>query len=149
MAHFSKISETNVVLNVVVVSDNDCLDINGLESETVGQEFLENCANWPKHLWIQTSINTYENKHALGGTPFRGNYGMTGSEWDPTNNIFWQAKPHASWVKNISKAKWESPIGDAPAITSEQENDTENRHFYLWNEETQVWDYGTSPVKTL
>ena len=118
MAHFSKISETNVVLNVVVVSDNDCLDINGLESETVGQEFLENCA-------------------------------MTGSEWDPTNNIFWQAKPHASWVKNISKAKWESPIGDAPAITSEQENDTENRHFYLWNEETQVWDYGTSPVKTL
>ncbi len=31
------------------------------------------------------------------------------------NEIFWPKKPYASWVKNTTDARWQSPIGDAPA----------------------------------
>ena len=34
---------------------------------------------------------------------------------------FGPKKPYPSWVKNTSTASWESPIGPAPALTEEQE----------------------------
>ena len=51
---------------------------------------------------------------------FRGNYAGIGYEWDEDNQIFWPKKPYASWVKNTTTASWDSPIGDAPALTAEQ-----------------------------
>ena len=36
-------------------------------------------------------------------------------------NIFWPKKPYASWVKDTTTASWKSPIGDAPALTAEQD----------------------------
>ena len=52
-------------------------------------------------------------------------------------------KPHASWVKNTTTASWQSPIGDAPALTAEQEAQNEadtHMWFYNWNEDNQSWD---------
>jgi len=143
MAHFAKISEENEVLTVLTVNNEDVLNNEGVETESVGQAYLEKHNNWPANLWIQTSYNTHQNTHKLGGTPFRGNYAGVGKIWDSENQIFLPPKPHTSWVKNVSEARWQSPIGDAPELTEEQVSQNianTNSWIYSWNETNQVWD---------
>ena len=118
------------------------LNADGVEEEAVGQAYLEQHNNWPAHLWIQTSYNTVQNTHKLDGTPFRGNYAGTGFTWNEDDQIFWVENPYPSWVKHNASACWKSPIGDAPALTAEQESqNTAGTHQvrYLWNEENQSW----------
>jgi len=143
MAHFAKISEENIVLNVLTVNNSDILDDNGVESELIGQKYLEKHNNWPAEKWIQTSYNTFENIHKEGKVPFRGNYAGIGFIWDSNNQIFWPPKPYDSWVKDLLKAKWKSPIGYEPEFTEEQKNQNYiGTHFwnYIWNEANQTWD---------
>jgi len=143
MAHFAKLGTNGKVIQVLTLDNKDMLNADGVEDETVGQQYLERHNNWPAQMWIQTSYNTSNNQHKLGGTPFRGNYAGIGHTWDEDNQIFWPKKPFASWVKLISEARWQSPIGDAPELTQEQKNQNEaNTHwwFYSWNEENQSWD---------
>ncbi len=143
MAHFAKISEDNRVLTVNAVDDGNAA------SEAKGQAFLERVHGWPEHLWKQTSYNTVANTHKLGGTPFRGNYAGIGYTWDEANQIFWPQKPHESWTQNIAEARWQSPIGDAPAITAEQDAENEaNTHTWLyeWDEAANQADNSTGWV---
>tara|TARA_Y100001951_G_C11215635_1_gene225628 strand:+ start:115 stop:738 length:624 start_codon:yes stop_codon:yes gene_type:complete len=147
MAHFAKIGENKKVIAVLTLDNKDVLNADGVEQEAVGQAYLEKHNNWPAQMWIQTSYNTSGNTHKLGGTPFRGNYAGIGQEWDEANNIFWHRKPYASWVKNTSTAQWQSPIGDAPAFSAEQQNQNEadtHRWIYIWNEDNQSWDLDNS-----
>ncbi len=137
MAHFAKISEENIVLQVLTLADKDCQNAEGVETESVGQAYLETHNNWPANLWIQTSYNTQANQHLNGGTPFRGNFAGIGGTWDSENNIFWHPKQYASWVKNTTTASWESPLGAKPTLTTEQINENKD---YLWNETGQSWD---------
>ena len=148
MAHFAKIGMNGKVLQVVTVDNNDLMDSNNVEDERVGQQYLQLHSNWPAELWIQTSYNTLNNQHSLGGTALRGNYAGIGYIWDEENNIFWPKKPYPSWVKNLTTAAWESPIGDAPALTAEQLADESNVYHYSWNEENQTWDLGTSAPRS-
>jgi|TARA_R100001480_G_C4621596_1_gene166489 hypothetical protein len=145
MAHYAKISEENQVLQVLALDDKDNTNDANVEVESLGQQYLETHNNWPAHLWIKTSYNTYENTHREGGTPFRGNYATIGGEWDNTNQIFWPEKPFPSWEKDISNAKWKAPI-DAPALTAEQQaaNDAETAAWvYQWNENAYQEDNTT------
>jgi len=94
-------------------------------------------------MWIQTSYNTAGGTHKDGGTAFRGNYAGIGYTWDEDDQIFWPKKPYASWVKHIESASWKSPIGDAPALTAEQESQRQtgtHNWNYEWNESGQTWD---------
>ena len=144
MAHFAKISDANLVLQVLTLDDKDTLNEAGAETESVGQAYLEQHNNWPAHLWIQTSYNTIANTHTEGGTPFRGNYAAIGMTWDSSNNIFWASQPFPSWSKNTTTAQWESPAGPEPSLTAEQQNQNEAKtHLweYTWNESTQAWDF--------
>ena len=136
MAHFAKLGANGKV-------NTDMLNADGVEDEAVGQQYLELHNNWPAQMWIQTSYNTIQNTHKLGGTPFRGNYAGIGFIWDEDNNIFWSKKPYASWVKDIATASWKSPIGDAPELTEEEK--TANK-YYVWNEEGQSWDLTDPPA---
>ena len=138
MAHFAKISDTSKVLSVHVVNDSDCLNADGVEDETVGQQYLERHNNWPAEKWIQTSYNTSGGTHKDGGTPLRGNYAGIGKIWDEDNNIFYVKKPYASWVLNTTTASWHSPIGDAPDDLTDEEKAANTR--YVWNEAGQSWD---------
>lgn len=142
MAHFAKISEQNEVLDIVKFGDDSLIfDENGVESETVGQQYLESNHNWPSHLWIKTSYNTINNTHRLGGTPYRGNYACIGGTWDSANNIFWHPKPFASWVKNTQEARWQSPLGDAPVISNQEISD--GSYEYVWDEDAYQADNTT------
>jgi len=137
MAHFAKIGMNGKVLQVLTLDNKNMLNADGVEDETVGQQYLEQHNNWAREMWIQTSYNTHKNKHKLGGTPFRGNYAGIGYTWDEDNQIFWSKKPYPSWIKDLTTASWKSPIGDAPELTQEQKN---NNFHYQWNEENQTWD---------
>ena len=143
MAHFAKLGANGKVIQVLTLDNKDMLNADGVEDESVGQQYLELHNNWPAQMWIQTSYNTQANQHRDGGTPFRGNYAGVGYVWDEDNNIFWPKKPYASWVKNTTTASWDSPIGAAPALTAEQQSQNEagtHRWNYVWNEEGQSWD---------
>ena len=137
MAHFAKLGANGKVIQVLTLDNKDMLNADGVEDESVGQQYLETHNNWPAQMWIQTSYNTVGNQHKNGGTAFRGNYAGIGYEWDEDNNIFWPKKPYASWVKNTTTARWDSPIGDAPALTAEQTSQNEagtHRWGYSWDE---------------
>jgi len=143
MAHFAKLGANGKVIAVLTLDNKDMLNADGVEDESVGQQYLERHNNWPAQMWIQTSYNTSAGTHKLGGTPLRGNYAGIGMIWDEDNNLFYGKKPHASWVLNTTDAQWHSPIGDAPALTAEQQAQNEadtHRWGYTWNEAGQSWD---------
>jgi hypothetical protein len=77
MAHFAQLDENNVVLQVIVVSNNDILDENGMESESVGIAFCKNLLGEDTQ-WVQTSYN--------GNT--RGGFAGVGGSYDSVNNVF-------------------------------------------------------------
>ena len=121
------------------------LNADGIEDEGVGQQYLERHNNWPAQMWIQTSYNTSQNTHSSGDNSkaFRGNYAGIGYTWDEDDQIFWPKKPYPSWVKNMTTAGWDSPIGDAPALTAEQSSQNQaatHLWVYDWNEDNQSWD---------
>jgi hypothetical protein len=149
MAHFAKLGANGKVIQVLTLDNKDMLNADGIEDESVGQQYLETHNNWPAQMWIQTSYNTTSNTHRKGGTPFRGNYAGIGYEWDEDNNIFWPKKPYTSWVKNPTTATWESPIGPAPTLTAEQEaqntpadanTPATHQWHYAWDETNQSWN---------
>ena len=163
MAHFAKLGANGKVIQVLTLNNSDMLNADGVEDEAVGQQYLERHNNWPAQMWIQTSYNTSGGKHytittdsegnqtrsesADQSQALRGNYAGIGYTWDEDDQIFWPKKPYASWVKKIDEARWQSPIGDAPALTQEQEDqNTANTHrwSYVWNEEGQSWDLTNS-----
>ena len=155
MAHFAKLGANGKVIQVLTLNNSDMQNADGVEDESVGQQYLETHNNWPAQMWIQTSYNTSGGKHysvnesgetvesADQSKAFRGNYAGIGYEWDEDNQIFWPKKPYASWVKNTTTASWDSPIGDAPALTAEQQSQNEagtHSWGYNWNESGQSWD---------
>ncbi len=145
MAHFAKIGMNGKVIGVLTMGDKDMLNADGVEDESVGQQYLERHNNWPAQMWIQTSYNTTQNTHSSGDNSkaFRGNYAGIGYEWDEDNQIFWPKKPYPSWVKDTTTAEWKSPIGDKPALTAEQQAQVDaDTHLwaYSWNEDGQSWD---------
>ena len=145
MAHFAKLGANGKVIQVLTLDNKDMLNADGVEDESVGQQYLETHNNWPAQMWIQTSYNTSGNKHNSGddSKAFRGNYAGIGYTWDEDNQIFWPKSPYASWVKNTTTARWQSPIGDPPAFTAEQQSHNEantHRWSYILNEANQSWD---------
>tara|TARA_Y100001937_G_C7093782_1_gene319086 strand:- start:47 stop:502 length:456 start_codon:yes stop_codon:yes gene_type:complete len=145
MAHFAKLGANGKVIAVLTMDNDKMLNADGVEDERVGQEWLQTHNNWPAEMWIQTSYNTSGNKHKSGddSKAFRGNYAGIGSIWDEENQIFWHRKPYPSWVKNITTAEWDSPIGAAPALTAEQQSQNDagtHKWDYVWNESGQSWD---------
>ena len=150
MAHFAKLGSNSRVIQVLTLNNGDMLNADGVEDESVGQQYLERHNNWPAQMWIQTSYNTKGGKHYDNKTgalsadqskAFRGNYAGIGYMWDEDNNIFYPKSPHASWVLNIAEARWQSPIGDEPDDLTDEEKAAHT--YYTWNEIAKSWDKTT------
>jgi glutaredoxin-related protein len=58
MAHFAKLGANGKVIQVLTMDNDKMLNADGVEDETVGQQYLETHNNWPAQMWIQTSYNT-------------------------------------------------------------------------------------------
>lgn len=114
MAHFAEIDENNIVLRVIAVSNNECKDDAGNESETVGAEF---CRNLFGGTWKQTSYNGN----------IRARYAGIGYKYDSGLNAFITPKPFPSWSLNEETTEWEAPAA-CPA-----------EGLYSWDETGQQW----------
>ena len=117
MAHFAKLGVNGKVIAVHGLDNDQLLNADGQEDESVGQNRLQQIHGWPAQMWIQTSYNTRGNKYynqdgseGDASKAFRGNYAGIGYTYDDVNDIFWAPQPHASWTKNTSTAVWDSPI---------------------------------------
>ena len=77
MAHFAKLNENNLVTQVVVISNQECLDSDGQESEEIGIAFCKSIYGAGSR-WVQTSYN--------GKT--RGKYAGIGDTYDPVADVF-------------------------------------------------------------
>ena len=148
MAHFAKLGANSKVIQVLTLNNSDMLNADGVEDETVGQQYLETHNNWPAQMWIQTSYNTSQNKHNSGDNSkaLRGNYAGIGYTWDEDDQIFWPKKPYASWVKNTTNAQWDPPVAQ-PDLNAEQQSQNEagtHRWSYVWNETNTTWDLTNS-----
>lgn len=129
MAHFAKLDENNIVTTVESLS-NDILN-SDIDEET-GLAHLRTTHNDPTGVWKQTSYNTYENQHLLGGTPYRGSYAIIGGEWLPDVELFKSPQPYPSWTWSNDNAKWSAP---AP-YPSEEAPEGKN---WAWDEDELDW----------
>jgi hypothetical protein len=117
MAHFAQLDENNVVTQVIVISNNECLNSNGVEDEAVGIQF---CVNLLGGSWKQTSYSSN----------MRKNYAGVGFTYDSVRDAFIPPKPYASWLLNEQTCTWEPPVA-APVF------DGVTR--YSWDESSQTW----------
>ena len=126
MASFAKIDSNGKVIQVVSVANQVLYDSNGVEQEEIGIQFLKNLFNEPDAIWKQTSYNTMNGIHNLGGTPFRKNYAGIGYTYDSQRDAFIPEKPYNSWVLNENTCNWDSPVAYPT-----------DGNMYIWNEENQ------------
>jgi hypothetical protein len=61
MAHYAKLDDNNIVTNVIVIANKDCLDENGKECEEPGRCLCEALTGHKK--WKKTSLNTRMGVH--------------------------------------------------------------------------------------
>jgi len=111
MAHFAKLDENDVVLEVVVVNNNDAPD------EASGIAFLGNLFG-NGVVWKQTSYNGN----------IRKNYAGIGYAYDAARDAFIPPQPYLSWLLNEQLCQWESPT---PIPTDGK--------MYAWDEATLNW----------
>jgi hypothetical protein len=116
MAHFAKLDETNVVIDVLVIDNADIQNLPFPESESIGIEFLTSLTEYPK--WKQTSYNAN----------FRKNYAAINGAYDTARDAFIPVKNFLSWVLNEETCRWEAPV---PYPTDGKD--------YYWDETTKQW----------
>ena len=101
MAHFAKLDENNVVLEVHVVSNDDIQNLPFPESEEVGIAFLNSI--FPAATWKQTSYNNnFRFRYAFIGGTFHPECGEHGGFAHPkiADNFIWD-EPTCSWIPPI------------------------------------------------
>jgi len=114
VAHFAELDENSIVKRVWVISDEDCKDASGKESEAVGIAFCQKLAKGG--IWRQTSYN-----HRI-----RKNYAGIDYEYDSVRDAFIPPKPYPSWSLNEDTCKWDPPVPYPGG-------------FYYWSEPDLAW----------
>ena len=117
MAHFAELDENNIVLRVIVVSNADTSDVNGVEREEIGVAFCRSLFG-SSTIWKQTSYNGN----------FRKNYAGIGYLYDASRDAFIPPRPFLSWLLNEQTCLWEAPVA--------YPNDGKG---YRWDEPTLSW----------
>lgn len=124
MAHFAKLDDNNIVLEVTVVNNADIHFLPFPESEAFGIQICRDVTGHQK--WKQTSYNNN----------FRGNYAGIDYTYDSTNDVFYEPQPYDSWTLDTSTWSWQPPI-----------NYPDDGQQYVWNENAHRGD--TNNPKTV
>ena len=139
MAHFAQLDSNNVVTQVIVVSNDDTSDSNGVETESIGVAFCQKLLGAETN-WKQTSYNgNMRGNYAGIGYTYMSNVATLGVG---STDVFMPEQPYASWTISTSAAQWEAPITQ-PTLTDEQ---IAARSYYTWDESAYQAD--TSDPKT-
>ena len=122
MAHWAEVNPDNVVVRVLVTSND--------EPDEGHSWLLQNLGG----RWVKTSYNTHRGVHVNGGTPLRYNsaaIGYTYSDdpmWAAQDGAFIPPQSFPSWVLDPNTATWEAPVPyptDGPT--------------YIWDEDSLSW----------
>ena len=116
MAHFAKLDENNVVIEVNAVHNNELFQ-DGVESESRGIKFLTDWSGGYTN-WKQTSYNG----------KIRKNYAGIGFTYDPARDAFIPPQPFPSWGLNEETCRWDAPT----TFPSDGQR-------YTWDEATTSW----------
>lgn len=117
MAHFAQLDENNTVIEVVVISNEDLLDENGVEQESLGLEVCRNIFGQNTG-WVQTSYNNN----------FRKKYAGVGDKYVASADVFYSpVGPFPSWVLD-SNYDWQSPVPKP-----------DDGKSYYWDEGSLTW----------
>ena len=153
MAHFAKLDSNNVVLEVIVISNED-VDAHGGDYHADAEAFVK--SKWDAYAWKQCSYNNNGRKQ----------FASVGYTYDADKNKFICPKPFDSWSLNDND-DWISPVGAAPRtgvakladdtdITVEDKRWDEDNQKFLgtwmpeelgiakeeleWNSDNEEWD---------
>lgn len=114
MAHFAKLDENNVVLEIIVVHNNE---LDSDNEEKSGIDWLTNWSGGHSN-WKQTSYNK----------TIRKNYAGIGYIYDEVRDAFIPPKPFDSWSLDEETCLWNAP-------TPRPQDD---KH-YKWDETVLSW----------
>lgn len=115
MAHFAQLDKNNIVQQVIVVNNNECM-IDGVEDENIGINFCKSVFGTDT-IWKQTSYNV----------TIRKNYAGIGYVYDAERDAFIAPKPFNSWLLDQNTCRWIPPIPYP------------NEGNYIWDELTLSW----------
>ena len=107
MAHFAELNENNIVINIIKVNNEDCLDLFGQDK-----------------IYIQTSINDN----------IRRDYAAIGGRYDPNLDVFIGIQPFPSWSLD-EQGYWQPPIPWHPDDGQIYNWDEENLQWVLMTEQ--------------
>lgn len=120
MAHFAKINQDSIVMEVIVADD----------------DFIKTLQD--KDLYIQTSYNTrggihYESNSSIQSQDqsksLRKNFAGIGYFYDISRDAFIPPKPFSSWILDDFSCTWIPPV-----------QYPNNDKLYRWNEEKISWE---------
>lgn len=111
MAHFAKLNDSNKILEVTFIPNDDLGNTEYPDSEALGITKLINDTGYSN--WKQTSQSS----------SFRGHFAQEGYSYDAINDTFIPIQPFVSWVYNSSVKAWRAPT------TYPQDS-----NVYIWNE---------------
>lgn len=117
MAHFAELDTNNIVTRVIVVSNDDLLDENGVEQETLGVAVCRAICG-PDTTWVQTSYNNN----------FRKQYAGIGMKYEADADLFYNpVSPFPSWTLDANY-DWQPPT-PMP----------DDANAYFWDEDSLAW----------
>ena len=124
MAHFAELDSNNIVIQVVVIS-NDDVDANGGDYSSQAETFVANLIPHSENgvAWKQTSYNSNQRKQYAG----------IGYTYDATKNKFILPKPFNSWSLD-SNDDWQAPV-TYPNVNEVDSNPVQ----IFWDETNQKW----------
>ena len=136
MAHFAELNNSNEVLRVIVIS-NDDVEANGGELSSEAETFVASIVPHSEDgtAWKQTSYNSN----------FRKQYAGIGLIYDASKDKFISPQPYPSWSLD-SNDDWEAPV-TYPTITEIDSNIV----YTSWDEDNQKWlgaTYSGDPIVT-
>lgn len=107
--------ENDLVIDIIVISEDKCSDAAGVFNEQMGSEF---CNSLIKGEWIQSGYSKSTRK----------NTARIGCAYDRVNNGYIYEQPFPSWTLDNVSCKWEAPV-DYPLDGQD----------YDWDEDTLAW----------
>ncbi len=117
MAHFAQLDKNNLVTQVIVVHNNDCM-VDGVEREEVGIAFCQSLFGADTR-WVQTSYNGN----------MRKNFAGIGYQYDVQRDAFIPPQPYPSWLLDELTCQWNAPV-PYPSDGS----------VYRWDESQKNWE---------